>query len=116
MPTTSAAKTKQGQMPRARPSRHTHFDQRTADLRCHQPSQARPIGCRTPPGARPRRVRRQNEPRLIAFNEYVNDTGTEVTVVQVHPDAASMQNHLGIVGERAAQAYEETLDATLAIQ
>ena len=33
----------------------------------------------------------QNEPQLIAFNEYVNDNGTEVTVVQVHPNAASMQ-------------------------
>jgi hypothetical protein len=58
----------------------------------------------------------QNEPQLIAFNEYVNDNGTEVTVIQVHPDAASMQKHLGIIGERAAQAYDETLDATVAIQ
>jgi hypothetical protein len=58
----------------------------------------------------------QNEPQLIAFNEYGNDNGTEVTVVQVHPDAASVQKHLGIIGERAAEAYNETLDATLAIQ
>jgi NAD(P)-dependent dehydrogenase (short-subunit alcohol dehydrogenase family) len=58
----------------------------------------------------------QNEPQLIAFNEYVNDNGTEVTVVQVHPNAASMQKHLAIVGERAAKAYAETLDATVAIQ
>jgi NAD(P)-dependent dehydrogenase (short-subunit alcohol dehydrogenase family) len=58
----------------------------------------------------------QNEPQLIAFNEYVNEDGTEVTVVQVHPDAASVQKHLGIIGERAAEAYKETLDATLAIQ
>jgi short chain dehydrogenase len=36
----------------------------------------------------------QNEPQLIAFNEYVNDNGTEVTVVQVHPDTASMQKRL----------------------
>jgi hypothetical protein len=57
-----------------------------------------------------------NEPQLISFNEYVNDNGTEVTVVQVHPDAASMQKHLEIIGERAAQAYDETLDATIAIQ
>jgi hypothetical protein len=27
-----------------------------------------------------------NEPRLIAFNEYVSDDGTEVGVVQVRPD------------------------------
>lgn len=58
----------------------------------------------------------QTEPQLIAFNEYVNDNGTEVTVVQVHPDAASMQTHLAIIRERAAQAYDETLDATVAIQ
>jgi NAD(P)-dependent dehydrogenase (short-subunit alcohol dehydrogenase family) len=58
----------------------------------------------------------QNEPQLIAFNEYVSDNGTEVTVVQVHPNAASMQKHLAIIGERAAAAYDETLDATLAVK
>jgi NAD(P)-dependent dehydrogenase (short-subunit alcohol dehydrogenase family) len=58
----------------------------------------------------------RNEPQLIAFHEYVDDAGTEVTVVQVHPDAASMQKHLGIIGERAAEAYDETLDATVAVQ
>jgi quinol monooxygenase YgiN len=57
-----------------------------------------------------------NEPRLIAFNEYVNDAGDEVTVVQVHPDAASMEAHMEIVHERAMQAYAETLDATVRIQ
>lgn len=57
-----------------------------------------------------------SEPRLIAFNEYVNDAGTEVTVVQVHPDAASMEAHMGLVRERAEQAYGETLDATVRIQ
>ena len=56
------------------------------------------------------------EPRLLAFNEYVNAERTEVTVVQVHPDAASMEFHMGVVGERAAQAYAETLDATTQIQ
>jgi hypothetical protein len=57
-----------------------------------------------------------NEPRLIAFNEYVNETGDEVTVVQIHPDAASMEAHMEIVRERALQAYAETLDATVRIQ
>src|SRR3954470_14765537 len=56
------------------------------------------------------------EPRLLAFNEYVNTERTEVTVVQVHPDAASMEVHMGVVGERAAEAYAETLDATTQIQ
>ena len=31
-----------------------------------------------------------NEPRLIAFNEYSNEDGTEIGVVQVHPDTNSM--------------------------
>jgi hypothetical protein len=57
-----------------------------------------------------------NEPRLIAFNEYVNADGTEVGVVQVHPDVESMVFHLKLVRERAAQAYAETMEATTGIQ
>ena len=57
-----------------------------------------------------------NEPRLIAFNEYANDEGTEVAVVQVHPDADSFEFHMGVVRERASRAYDETLDATTGIQ
>ena len=57
-----------------------------------------------------------NEPRLIAFNEYVSDAGDEVTVVQVHPDPASMEAHAEIVRERAQAAYAETLEATVRIQ
>src|SRR5258708_40193953 len=57
-----------------------------------------------------------NEPRLIAFNEYVNDDRTEVTVVQVHPDAASMEYHMGVVAGHARQAYAQTLEATTGIQ
>ena len=57
-----------------------------------------------------------SEPRLIAFNEYTNDVGDEVTVVQIHPDASSMEAHMETVRERAQQAYAETLDATTDIQ
>jgi hypothetical protein len=57
-----------------------------------------------------------NEPRLIAFNEYVNEDRTEVAVVQVHRDADSMEFHMGVVRERAQRAYGETLDATTSIQ
>ncbi len=57
-----------------------------------------------------------NEPRLIAFNEYANDDGTEVAVVQVHPDTDSFEFHMGVVRERAARAYEETLEGTASIQ
>jgi hypothetical protein len=57
-----------------------------------------------------------NEPQLIAFNEYASEDGTEVGVVQVHPDAASMEFHMEVVAERATRAYAETLDATTSIQ
>ena len=56
-----------------------------------------------------------SEPLLLAFNEYIDAERTEVTVVQVHPDAQSMEFHMGVVRERAAKAYAETLDATTQI-
>jgi hypothetical protein len=57
-----------------------------------------------------------NEPRLIAFNEYASEDGTEVGVVQVHPDAESMELHMETVAARASRAYAETLEATTSIQ
>lgn len=57
-----------------------------------------------------------SEPRLIAFNEFANEAGDEVTVVQFHPDAESMEAHMAIVRERAEAAYAETLDSTVRIQ
>lgn len=59
---------------------------------------------------------KSNEPRLVAFNEYANDEGTEVGVVQVHSDTDSFEFHMGVVQERASRAYDETLDATTSIQ
>jgi hypothetical protein len=57
-----------------------------------------------------------NEPRLLAFNEYADEEGTEVAVVQVHPDADSMVFHMEVVAERAAAAYAETVEATTGIE
>jgi hypothetical protein len=57
-----------------------------------------------------------SEPQLLAFNEYASEDGAEVSVVQVHPDAASMEFHMQTVAERAARAYAETLEATTSIQ
>jgi len=57
-----------------------------------------------------------NEPQLIAFNGYANDEGTEVAVVQVHPDAASMERHMQVVHEHISHAYEELLEETTSIQ
>ncbi len=57
-----------------------------------------------------------NEPRVLAFNEYASEDGREVGVVQVHPDAESMEFHMSTVAEHAARAYAETLEATTSIQ
>jgi hypothetical protein len=57
-----------------------------------------------------------NEPRMLAFNEYADEDGTEVSVVQVHADADSMEFHMGVVREQAERAYAETLEATTSIQ
>jgi hypothetical protein len=37
------------------------------------------------------------EPQLIAFNMYFNEDETEMTSIQVHPDAASMDFHLQVL-------------------
>jgi hypothetical protein len=57
-----------------------------------------------------------SEPRLIAFNQYVNADRTETSVVQVHPDATSMEFHLGVVRSQARRAFEETHAGTTRIQ
>ena len=51
-----------------------------------------------------------NEPRLIHFELYINEDGTEVSVV-----ADSMAFHMQVGGEHFAQAYE-FLDTTKSIQ
>ena len=56
-----------------------------------------------------------HEPRLIAFHEYVDEEHSQVSVVQVHPDAASMEYHMQAVADHARQAYAQTLEATTSI-
>jgi hypothetical protein len=58
---------------------------------------------------------RSNEPRLIAFHEYLSEDGTEVEFVQVHPDTDSFENHMRVV-ERSGRAYTETLEGTTNIR
>ena len=58
---------------------------------------------------------RSNEPRLIAFHEYLNADGTEVEYVQVHPDADSFENHMRVL-ERSGRSYTDTLDGTTSIR
>jgi hypothetical protein len=54
---------------------------------------------------------RPNEPRLLHFAAYVDEEGSEATIVQVHPDAESMGFHMQVVAQHIAEA-QEFLDFT----
>lgn len=43
-----------------------------------------------------------HETRPIAYNVYFDADGTHVTVLQVHPDSASMEEHMGIAAAEFA--------------
>jgi quinol monooxygenase YgiN len=51
-----------------------------------------------------------NEPRVIAFEAYLSDDETEVTGLQVHPDADSMAFHMQVAFEKIMEfdQYLET--------
>ncbi|MEX2624088.1 MAG: hypothetical protein WD651_10205 [Acidimicrobiia bacterium] len=53
----------------------------------------------------------KNEPRLLGFNFYINEEGTRIAVVQMHPDADSFEFHMKVAGEHIAQSYQY-LEAT----
>jgi hypothetical protein len=50
-----------------------------------------------------------NEPRVIAFEAYLNDDSTEVTGVQIHPDGDSMAFHMQIAFEKIME-FDQYLD------
>jgi hypothetical protein len=51
-----------------------------------------------------------NEPRVIAFEAFLSDDETEVTGLQVHPDADSMAFHMQVAFEKIMEfdQYLET--------
>lgn len=50
---------------------------------------------------------------LLAFHFHLNEDGTELSNVQVHADAASMDAYLAVVADRIAEALQ--LSATTSI-
>lgn len=50
-----------------------------------------------------------NHPRMLHFAAYINEAGTEVTVIQVHPDAASMDHQLKVI-EGDVQKWAEFIE------
>jgi hypothetical protein len=47
-----------------------------------------------------------NEPRLIAFHVYLDQDGNTLSIVQVHPDSASMEFHMQVNAKHFATAYD----------
>ncbi|HSM55588.1 MAG TPA: antibiotic biosynthesis monooxygenase [Candidatus Sulfomarinibacteraceae bacterium] len=48
-----------------------------------------------------------NEPQLIAFHGFINEDGTEMTSIQVHPDTASMDFHMQVLRENWDESFSE---------
>jgi hypothetical protein len=48
----------------------------------------------------------KSEPRLIAFHVYFDEDGGKGSVVQVHPDSASMELHMQVIAEHLSGAFE----------
>jgi quinol monooxygenase YgiN len=47
-----------------------------------------------------------NEPRFIGFHVFLDDAGEQMTVVQIHPDSASMEFHLQVNAKHFATAFD----------
>ena len=52
------------------------------------------------------------EPQLIAFNVYFNEDETEMTNIQVHPDAASMDYHMQVMAQVIGEDMIEWIERT----
>ncbi len=54
----------------------------------------------------------KHEPRVIAFNFYLDEPGRQLVCVQVHPDAASMDTHMQVISEHLKTAYDVLQETT----
>jgi uncharacterized protein YkuJ len=48
----------------------------------------------------------EQEPRLLAFNQWDAEDRTSSVVIQVHPDAESFEYHLKLFGERVKETFD----------
>ena len=47
-----------------------------------------------------------NEPRMIAFHLYLDQDGNTLSIVQVHPDSASMEYHEQVAAKHFVTAFD----------
>ena len=52
----------------------------------------------------------ENEPDTRFFGVYVDPDGARGATVMVHPDAAAMEHHLGLIDEEIVDIARETID------
>lgn len=52
----------------------------------------------------------REEPRMLHFASYINEAGTEQTVIQVHPDAESMRFHMQVAAQHIRERGPRNLD------
>jgi hypothetical protein len=48
----------------------------------------------------------ENEPRVIAYNVYVDEVSGRSTVVQIHPDSESIEQHIKVAGPHFGRFME----------
>jgi quinol monooxygenase YgiN len=56
------------------------------------------------------------EPQLQVFTFHLDEDAEHVSVVQVHPDAASMGRHMQIAHQHIGDSYTDYLEETVSIQ
>ena len=60
------------------------------------------------------RLVEQREPRVLAYHIWVDEAAESEVVLQVHPDAASLEYHLEVLGDTVRSSFEyadfETLE------
>jgi len=50
------------------------------------------------------------EPQIIAMNVFLNADGTEMTSIQIHPNAASMDSHMEVVNQVLGEDMAQWVD------
>ena len=53
-----------------------------------------------------------NVPRMIAFHMYLNEDGDRLSIVQVHPDSASLEFHMQVNAKHFATAFDWLEEST----
>jgi hypothetical protein len=51
------------------------------------------------------RLAEEKEPRLLGFHIYVSEDRSSEVVIQIHPDAESMQHHLEVMGDKVRETF-----------